>query len=228
MPKKSPAAATFFRGSESELKKLIDAIPAAVVVAGRDGRIHGANELAAALFGRSREELLHENIESLLPERLRADHARHLAGYFASPRVRLIGIGLNLVAARNDGAEFPVEVGLSPVEVNGSLFAMAVIVDATGQARFTATERVEDVVANIPGVHSGNPYRLTLREFAVLRLIPTGLSDKEIAGKLMISAQTVHKHVASILRKMQVASRTEAASRALREGLLTEKVRETT
>ncbi len=65
-----------------------------------------------------------------------------------------------------------------------------------------------------------NPYGLTFRELTVLHLVAVGRSDKEIATELVISPQTVHKHVANILAKMDAASRTEAATRALREGLL--------
>jgi len=223
MPKRFAPTALFFRGSESELQKLVDVIPAAVVVAGQDGRIHAVNELAVALFGRPREELLGANFESLVPERLRSGHARHVAGYFASPRVRLMGIGLNLAAARNDGSEFAIEVGLSPVEVDGTIFAMGVIVDATGSTRPNAPGSAQDIVVSGRAAVAGNAYGLTLREYAVLCLVSTGLSDKQIAIELMISPQTVHKHVGNILGKMQVGSRTEAATRAFREGLLIER-----
>ena len=65
-----------------------------------------------------------------------------------------------------------------------------------------------------------NVYGLTFREFTVLHLVAAGKADKEIAYELGISPLTVHKHVANILGKMNAASRTEAAARALREGLL--------
>ncbi len=65
-----------------------------------------------------------------------------------------------------------------------------------------------------------NPYSLTFRELTVLHLVAAGRSDKEIAVELVVSPQTVHKHVANILAKMDVSSRTAAATRALREGLL--------
>ncbi len=65
-----------------------------------------------------------------------------------------------------------------------------------------------------------NPYGLTFRELTVLHLVAVGRSDKEIATELVISPHTVHKHVANTLAKMDAASRTEAATRALKEGLL--------
>ena len=61
---------------------------------------------------------------------------------------------------------------------------------------------------------------LTAREHAVLRLLADGLGNKEIAARLDISAHTVKFHVASVLAKLGVRSRTEAVSTGLRTGLL--------
>ena len=65
-----------------------------------------------------------------------------------------------------------------------------------------------------------NPHGLTFRELTILHLVAAGRSDKEIGTELGISPLTAQKHVSNILAKMQAASRTEAAARALREGLL--------
>ncbi len=61
---------------------------------------------------------------------------------------------------------------------------------------------------------------LTSREREVLALLIDGMSDREIADALFISARTASNHVARILQKMQVGSRTAAASFALRHGLI--------
>ena len=61
--------------------------------------------------------------------------------------------------------------------------------------------------------------RLTARELDVLRLIVGGLTDKEIADHLSISRRTASKHVATILAKLDVSSRTSAAIYAARHGL---------
>jgi DNA-binding NarL/FixJ family response regulator len=66
--------------------------------------------------------------------------------------------------------------------------------------------------------HDG--YRFTPREESVLNLVVGGLMDKEVADQLGISTLTAHKHVASILKKMGARSRTEAAVRAVREGIV--------
>lgn len=63
-----------------------------------------------------------------------------------------------------------------------------------------------------------NPYGLTIRELTILQLVTTGITDKEVAKELRISALTVHRHISNILSKMAAASRTEASVRAIREG----------
>jgi two-component system, NarL family, response regulator LiaR len=60
---------------------------------------------------------------------------------------------------------------------------------------------------------------LSARELEVLRLLARGLSNHEIADTLVVGEATVRSHVSAILRKLQVASRTQAALYALREGL---------
>lgn len=65
-----------------------------------------------------------------------------------------------------------------------------------------------------------NPYGLTFRELTVLNLVAVGRSDKEIGAELAISPLTAQKHISNIMAKMDASSRTEVASRALREGLL--------
>jgi NarL family two-component system response regulator LiaR len=63
------------------------------------------------------------------------------------------------------------------------------------------------------------PEALTDRELAVLRLIAQGLSNQEIADRLVVSEPTVRTHVSRILGKLHLASRTQAALYAVREGL---------
>jgi NarL family two-component system response regulator LiaR len=63
------------------------------------------------------------------------------------------------------------------------------------------------------------PEALTAREMEVLRLIAQGLSNQEIADQLVVSEPTVRAHVSRILGKLHLASRTQAALYAVREGL---------
>jgi pimeloyl-ACP methyl ester carboxylesterase/DNA-binding CsgD family transcriptional regulator len=69
-----------------------------------------------------------------------------------------------------------------------------------------------------PELNGASP--LTLRETEVLRLVATGLSNREIATSLVLSEHTVHRHVANILRKLASSSRAAAATHATRAGLI--------
>ena len=60
---------------------------------------------------------------------------------------------------------------------------------------------------------------LTEREVEVVRLLAQGLTNREIAGRLVVSQATVHTHVSNILSKLHLATRTQAALYTLREGI---------
>jgi DNA-binding NarL/FixJ family response regulator len=68
--------------------------------------------------------------------------------------------------------------------------------------------------------HEGQVPRLTARELDVLRLVARGMANREIAEALVISGNTVRNHVRSILEKLRVRSRIEAAMVAVRDGLV--------
>jgi DNA-binding NarL/FixJ family response regulator len=71
------------------------------------------------------------------------------------------------------------------------------------------------------------PYLLTARELEILHLVAAGLSNAEIGEQLFVSRRTASTHVEHILSKLDCASRTELAAKAVDEGLLlVEKPRE--
>jgi len=118
-------------------RRVLDAAPDALIIIDAQGIVRFANAQASVLFGYPHEQLVGQPLESLIPERFRARHAGHRKGYLAAPRPRPMGTGLALFARRRDGAEFPVEISLSPVAGEQALVAAA-IRDATERMRAEA------------------------------------------------------------------------------------------
>lgn len=105
-------------------RTLFDTAPDAMVVVDRDGLIVLANPQAHRLFGFAGNDLPGQSIETLLPEGMRAAHARHRNQYMAKPTVRPMGAGYELTGLRHNGETFPVEVALSPI--GHALFAASI------------------------------------------------------------------------------------------------------
>jgi PAS domain S-box-containing protein len=109
----------------------IESGPDGILITSAAGEIILINSQAESMFGYRREELLHQSIEVLLPERFRAAHTGQRVGYVASPRIRPMGSGMELYGRRRDGTEFPVEISLSPVNSEDGLLVISSVRDAT-------------------------------------------------------------------------------------------------
>ena len=114
---------------EARFRELLESTPDGIVLANVTGHIVYANGHAHRLFGYAPGELQGRLVETLLPPRLRGAHLRHRAGYQQQPRTRTMGAGLELHGLRRDGAEFAVEISLSPLQMDGSMLVMSAIRD---------------------------------------------------------------------------------------------------
>jgi PAS domain S-box-containing protein len=116
---------------------LLESVPDGIVMVNSTGRVVLANSHAEQLFGYDKGGLRACQIEMLLPERYRGAHVAHRAGFFAQPRSREMGAGLDLYGLRKDGTEFPVEISLSPLSIEeGVTLVMSAIRDTTERKRF--------------------------------------------------------------------------------------------
>jgi formate hydrogenlyase transcriptional activator len=108
-------------------EQLFENSPDAILVTNPDGRITRANTQVELIFGYSRDELVGQLIEILIPERFRQIHPAHRNSYNAQPRP--MGTGLELFGRRKDGSEFPVDIMISPVQTAAGRLVLSVIRD---------------------------------------------------------------------------------------------------
>lgn len=120
---------------EASFRRVVEWAPTAMVMVDREGRIVLINAQAERVFGYPREELLGQLVEKLIPEKFSGHHPAYRAGFLADPHPRPMGSGRDLYARHQDGSEFPVEIGLNPIETEEGIMVLASIVDITERQR---------------------------------------------------------------------------------------------
>jgi PAS domain S-box-containing protein len=121
--------------AEARFRGLLEGAPDAIIIVDGSGRIILANSATARVFGYLPGELLGKPIEFLIPPRFREHHEQHQAEYAARQFPRLMGDKRQLLGQHKDGREFPVEVSLSPIEVEGGVVVMSAVRDVTARVQ---------------------------------------------------------------------------------------------
>ena len=168
--------------SSAELfRQLLESAPDAIVGISRDGRIAFVNAQTEKLFGYARDELLGEAVEKLVPSRYHGAHGEHRSSYFADPRTRPMGAGLDLYGRRSDGTEFPAEISLSSIETPDGLLATAAIRDITD--RKNAEAKFQQLLESAPDaiVGIGRDGRIVLVNAQTEKLF--GYAREELIGE---------------------------------------------
>ncbi|MCC7478547.1 PAS domain S-box protein [bacterium] len=155
--------------------------PSGMVMVDDKGTILMLNAETERLFGYKRQELLGRKVDILVPDRFTDLHQHHRASFARNHTRRLMGGGRELYGRRQDGSEFPVEIGLTPVETRDGLLVLGVIADISG--RKLAEERFRIALESAPcGIvmvdHSG---KIILINLETERLF--GYSRSELIGR---------------------------------------------
>ncbi len=117
--------------AEEVFRWVVEAAPSGIVVVDKNGRVVLVNRAAVKVFGYAREEFLELTVEELVPERFRTRHESYRTGFHEEPETRVMGAGRDLFALRKDGTEFPVEIGLTPVQTPAGRLVVSSVVDIT-------------------------------------------------------------------------------------------------
>jgi len=117
------------RRTEDNFRKMVEGAPVGMLVVDPDGHILLANARLQAIFGYGPDELLHQPLDVLLPERHRQQHGGHMRGFHAQPSTRDMGRGRDLTGLHKSGMEIPVEIGLNPIETEDGTIVVATVKD---------------------------------------------------------------------------------------------------
>lgn len=116
-------------------RALFEAVPDACLIVDEAGAILDLNGEVERMFGYARQELVGRSVEVLVPDAMRGQHRAHRDQYAEAPLRRPMGIGMELIARRNDGRHLPVEIGLSPLRIARGMLIVVTVHDITSRKR---------------------------------------------------------------------------------------------
>ena len=123
-------ASGMFEG-DLTIRTLLESLAEGVVIIDKTGTILLVNARAERMFGYSKTEMIGKHHDIILPWRFHQIHVQHMRDYFREPKIRPMGMGLDLLGLRSDGREIPVEISLSYIETADNFFIVSFISDIT-------------------------------------------------------------------------------------------------
>lgn len=132
-------------------RDFLEAVPDAVVVVDTSGSIIFVNQQTEVIFGYTRDELVGEQLEVLVPDRNKEAHPHHRAIYSLAPVKRPMGIGLDLAGRKKGGLEFPVDIALSTVTLNDRTLVLAAVRDMSDRKKYEAA-LITDLTEKVAGL----------------------------------------------------------------------------
>lgn len=115
--------------SGERFRLVVEAAPKAIIVTNASGQIELVKKQAEPLFHYTREELLGQQVDMLIPERFRRNHPKLRQEFMSEPSTRAMGAGRDLYAHTKDGQEIPIEIGLNPIHTEEEMLILSSIID---------------------------------------------------------------------------------------------------
>ena len=185
--------------AEERFHLAVDAAPNGMVLTDEAGKIVLVNAFMEKLFGHTREQMIGQSVEILVPERFRSRHRHYRQNFIGEPETRAMGAGRELYGLRKDGTEFPMEIGLNPIKTEHGSFILSAIVDIT--ERKEKVEQRLELLAIEKSLATERALRETEAELArVLR----ALSINELATSI---AHEVNQPLAGVIANAEAAHR---------------------
>ncbi len=201
---------------------LVEAAPNGMVMVDQSGKIVLVNSQAETLFGYTREEMIGQAIEMLVPSRYRGQHPQYRDDFNGTPHARPMGVGRDLFGVRKDGKEVPIEIGLNPINTRFGAFTLASIVDITERKKADELRRARDKALHESQLKSAfvanisHELRTPLAGIVGMNelLLNSNLDDQQ--RKLAEAIQTSAQYLLSIINDLLDISKIEAGKLNLR------------
>lgn len=138
--------------AEKRFHQVIEGTPNGMVMVDKEGKIVLVNAQIEKTFDYNRNELLGQSIEILVPRRFHTHHPDYRNNFMSNPTTRPMGAGRDLFGLRKDGTEFPVEIGLNPIETEQGMMVLGTIVDITERKSAEAKLREQTQILDLAPV----------------------------------------------------------------------------
>ena len=210
--------------AESSLQQtsmILDSTPDPMIIIDESGFILLANSQTTNVFGYSKDELIGEKVELLIPQRFKSQHGAHRTSFFTAPKSRMMGSGLELFASRKDGTEIPVEVSLNPIHVEEKTWVSAAIRDVSerkqeetklNQLGSIINSSADAIISKKPDgtILTWNPAAESILGYSAEEVVgknvsilypPDLMDEEEIMISLITKGETVSQYETKRLRK---------------------------